>query len=196
MSRPRRRLLFSANFQADGESAEPLVLRACPRADPDTRPAAADCPRSKSGHDNLRSYPMHLGQLPGTEAVIARSAGGHLLESLRQGSNVIGLGQVSSSLGQILSHDVAEGRCHEQLDRGPTAANPRRCCKVGRTRKHGCLHRLQSRGRPDQHSATETPWGKFAPEPAARVSIGTLYILDDGSDVAMCGHRASRPTFG
>jgi hypothetical protein len=33
-------------------------------------------------------------------------------------------------------------------------------------------------------------------EPAARVSIGTLYVLDDGSDVAMCGHRASRPTFG
>jgi altronate dehydratase len=33
-------------------------------------------------------------------------------------------------------------------------------------------------------------------DPAAQVSRGGLYILDDGSDVAMCGHRASRPTFG
>jgi hypothetical protein len=33
-------------------------------------------------------------------------------------------------------------------------------------------------------------------EPDAPVSIGPLYILDDGSDVAMCGYGASRPISG
>jgi hypothetical protein len=43
----------------------------------------------------------------------------------------------------------------------------------------GCLHRLQSRGRPDQHSATETPWGKFAP-PRRRAIRGHAVAAEHG----------------
>ena len=64
---------------ADGEQAARPALRACPPAGPDTRPAAAGCPRSRSGRSLPRPLPAapnaRLESLSGEPKRLSRGGG-------------------------------------------------------------------------------------------------------------------------